>query len=221
MPVWKRLGMTLVELLVVIAIISVLVAVLLPAVNSARAAARATTCRSNLRQVGLAILQHCDTHLGEFPRTMHSGTQSSWVYTLAPFMEDVDEIRICPDDPKGSQRLAVKSTSYVISDYIAAIVPGGVRRLQKLKATTRTELVFEGADRRSLDFQNEHAHASTWFSPLNIEDNLVLYFIERDLQLDRHATYAHYLYADGHVDGVEKSQIESWVDERFDFAKPE
>jgi prepilin-type N-terminal cleavage/methylation domain-containing protein len=49
---------TLVELLVVIAIVSALIGLLLPAVQSAREAARRSACQNNLRQLGLAILNH-------------------------------------------------------------------------------------------------------------------------------------------------------------------
>jgi prepilin-type N-terminal cleavage/methylation domain-containing protein len=53
---------TLVELLVVIAIIGILVALLLPAIQAAREAARRSQCLSQIRQVGLAVLNYDATH---------------------------------------------------------------------------------------------------------------------------------------------------------------
>jgi prepilin-type N-terminal cleavage/methylation domain-containing protein/prepilin-type processing-associated H-X9-DG protein len=66
----RQNAFTLVELLVVIAIIGVLVGLLLPAVQAAREAARRTQCKSNLRQIGLALTHYLDQQgeRGKFPK---------------------------------------------------------------------------------------------------------------------------------------------------------
>ncbi|MBN2217353.1 MAG: DUF1559 domain-containing protein [Pirellulales bacterium] len=61
-----RRAFTLVELLVVVAIIGILIALLLPAVQAAREAARRASCRNQLRQMGVAALNH-ENLLGCFP----------------------------------------------------------------------------------------------------------------------------------------------------------
>ena len=55
----KVSGFTLIELLVVIAIIAVLMGILMPALRRVKEQARATVCRSNLKNVGLPRAAWC------------------------------------------------------------------------------------------------------------------------------------------------------------------
>ena len=94
----RRHAFTLVELLVVMAIIAVLVALLLPAVNSAREAARRTSCMNNTKQVALATLNFEGAYQ-YFPPTRtlvfntstgkaQSGGGWSTLARVLPFMEE-------------------------------------------------------------------------------------------------------------------------------------
>jgi prepilin-type N-terminal cleavage/methylation domain-containing protein/prepilin-type processing-associated H-X9-DG protein len=63
----KRLGFTLIELLVVIAIIAILASILFPVFAQAREKARATTCLSNLKQLGLGFEMYKQDYDGIYP----------------------------------------------------------------------------------------------------------------------------------------------------------
>lgn len=90
-----RQGFTLVELLVVMAVISILVALLLPAVQQSRAAARATMCRNQLRQIALACHNFESTY-GHFPagkeglKTNPKRLERTWLQSLLPYLERAD-----------------------------------------------------------------------------------------------------------------------------------
>jgi len=91
----RRRGFTLIELLVVIAIIAILIALLLPAVQAAREAARRSSCKNNLKQLGVALHNYHDVYL-MFPPSntftqgrIRSGGVEAWGWGtfLLPFLE--------------------------------------------------------------------------------------------------------------------------------------
>ncbi|WP_417382345.1 DUF1559 domain-containing protein [Gimesia sp.] len=92
-----RRGFTLIELLVVIAIIAILIALLLPAVQQAREAARRSTCKNNLKQIGLALHNYHETHsvlpsgwIGVQPGVgpnVEYGSGWGWGTMILPFMD--------------------------------------------------------------------------------------------------------------------------------------
>ena len=98
---WRR-GFTLIELLVVIAIIAILVALLLPAVQQAREAARRSSCKNNLKQLGVALHNYHDTasmfpplevvvasHLNSCPSggCNWGGRAGNWLTLIMPYLE--------------------------------------------------------------------------------------------------------------------------------------
>jgi len=92
-----RRGFTLVELLVVIAIIGILTAVLTPAIQSGREAARRVTCKSQMRQLGMAVRTYESIHevlppagiVDPSPNVFDpkSGPMLSWVVFILPHID--------------------------------------------------------------------------------------------------------------------------------------
>lgn len=86
-PKNNRHGFTLIELLVVIAIIAILIALLLPAVQQAREAARRSTCKNNMKQIGLALHNYHDVFTS-FPIGAQSPmNKPNWRVGILPYLD--------------------------------------------------------------------------------------------------------------------------------------
>jgi prepilin-type N-terminal cleavage/methylation domain-containing protein/prepilin-type processing-associated H-X9-DG protein len=88
-----KFGFTLIELLVVIAIIAILAAILFPVFAKVREKARQTTCTSNLKQIGLALMQYVQDNDETYPMGTSAplsgtGPHYTWQYVVQPYIKN-------------------------------------------------------------------------------------------------------------------------------------
>jgi prepilin-type N-terminal cleavage/methylation domain-containing protein/prepilin-type processing-associated H-X9-DG protein len=231
---YRKRAFTLIELLVVIAIIAMLAAILFPVFASSKVSAKKAVCASNMRQIGLGLQMYADDYDGRLPSSSHTvyEEEQGWIFLLRPYLGNVNEIRICPADPKRKQRLANNGSSYVLNEYLVTPDDDGFTTFMcfhHIPKPSETISTFTISDEAGTGWQQDHTHSRLWFQNRRLIWNRIL----ADIQPDRHRSgyafgrgqerldgSANYLYADGHVTAIPARRIKGWADGMINFAEP-
>ncbi len=235
-----RTGFTLIELLVVIAIIAILAAILFPVFARARENARRSSCQSNLKQIGLGIIQYVQDYDETYPIASQNSTIQStnssafgfWMVNTQPYVKST-QVYACPSGsrvitgeyitPSGTLSFPTLY-SYGANEQI--IVPGApinnTPTPVKLASLGQTSLIAMAAD----------ATTPTWNNPARVvnANNMVAnsgstnatdaaYDCPREIKptAARHFEGSNVLYADGHVKYQSQGQMGSRTANFFDF----
>jgi len=170
-----RFGFTFIELLFVIAIISILAAILFPVFGRARENARRTSCASNLKQIGLGLLQYTQDYDEQFPAAGMSGTQSlgyGWGGDIFPYVKST-QVFACPSDSSElntTYNVAPYTTYPRVSYAINASIffnyynyngfPAAQGKVAAFTAPTKTVMLLETAS-QAVDLTNSEEELST------------------------------------------------------------
>lgn len=140
----SKAGFTLIEILVVIAIISLLAAILFPVFGLARENARRNSCQSNLKQIGLGLMQYTQDFDEYFP-CGSTGFGDGWAGQIFPYVRS-RQLFICPCDSKRSPSVnnSVYQCSYFMNRGLNTPVSGGVSPKVLTVLTAASITVFAG-----------------------------------------------------------------------------
>ena len=191
----KSPAFTLVELLTVVTIISILSTLGLAATRGVTEKTRATRCLNDLRQVGIALQLYVGDNGGRFPNTSHQGVAASWTNTLADFLKTNFLGRCCAVLKHRSK------LTYAWNDSLADAQGYGVMA-SSVRAPSRTMAVTELAT----NLTGEHFHfAGKRGGASRITPNQ----FRAEVNVTCHGSSANYVFADGHVENLRWTEVQS------------
>jgi prepilin-type N-terminal cleavage/methylation domain-containing protein/prepilin-type processing-associated H-X9-DG protein len=211
MKLTNRRAFTLIELLVVIAIIAILAAILFPVFAKAREAARATSCRSNLKQLGTALMMYAQDFDEVYPVRMlaHSAAplgdnDLSWRTLIQPYVRSTQLLR-CPSNP--DSRTPSADPEFPISysgnfTYGADTAPADI-------VTSTAQGIFgqpnsPGVPMADVPYPAETIAVSEMYR-LGWTSMLIDHPTYRNTLFAGHGGMSNYLFADGHVKAMKPS----------------
>ena len=149
----KISAFTLIELLVVIAIIAILAAILFPVFARARENARRSSCQSNLKQIGLGVLQYAQDYDEKYPAGATGNRGRGWAGQVFPYIKST-QVFVCPSDARPLNANA--QISYSFNSAITYPINGWSNpSLAAFNAASRTVIVFETSN-------------VTWYQPTDL-----------------------------------------------------
>jgi len=215
--------------MVVVVIIAILVGLAVPALGGAILAAQRAECAGNMRQIGMAMLMYAGENNNRLPKTSFGNTLGdTWIDSIAPYLNDVDEVRICPADPLGEERLAAGGTSYIVNSFL--FIPptdnrgrpkGPPPTLLQIEKPSSTMMAFIVSEDQSEGLSSDHTHSHGWTNDwAAVTDDISPDRFTRSPVSDHSRGTSNYLYADGHVEAIKAEEIKSRVEAGDNIALP-
>ena len=222
----KTSAFTLIELLVVIAIIAILAAILFPVFARARENARRASCQSNLKQIGLGVMQYAQDYDERYPASRWNGSGDdnlnnaySWRRVTFPYTKSA-QLFSCPSniynarpsDDSGASRMAVLPAGSPVFTCSYAIngsdgygnIPGS-----PISNVLNSDGAYGGARLAAVNnpaqtvFVGEYEWLDTW---INWGDGNATNVNANGLYFRGHLGNSNFLFADGHVKAMKVPQ---------------